>query len=580
MRTLIITLFLLNICSAKAQKTLRVMFLGNSYTGVNNLPQLIHDVTTSAGDSIIFSSYNPGGYTLENHYADSNSINLIHQGNWDYIVLQEQSQLPSYEDYLSGGPYSLSHEFSKYNPCGRVMFYMTWGRKNGDAGNCPVWPPVCTYEGMDSMLSLHYFETAQQTKAELSPVGKVWHRIRQLYPNIDLYQADESHPSEAGSYAAACCFYAALFKEDPNQITFDYTLPPGDAAVIRQVAKEVVFDSLSNYNFTQHNPIASFHYVVTGNNEITFYNWPAYVNAETFLWQFGDGDTSTLPNPVHTFVNDGQYQVTLHSLVCDLDSTYDSTFQVTVSFCSYNPTIFPDTAILCPNFSDTLFTQVYDSYQWIGEFGDTIPGETNNYMIPPYGGEFHVITTLNGCHEMSQPKYVISYFTNLIIYNADTSLFPDTICMGDTIQMVIYPNKPDHSFFTRQWLRDGIPLSYTGDTLLITTSGTYQVRVLNPVCQNYNVFVSDTFPVSFLNCNNSIAEIDNNAFEIYPQPVKDFIFIKSRNKFAGEYNILDIFGRKLSGGTINNEITINMSALPQGTYFLKCGSITKKILKL
>jgi hypothetical protein len=39
----------------------KVLFLGNSYTAVNNLPQMVADVASSAGDNLWFDSNTPGG---------------------------------------------------------------------------------------------------------------------------------------------------------------------------------------------------------------------------------------------------------------------------------------------------------------------------------------------------------------------------------------------------------------------------------------------------------------------------------------------------------------------------------------
>src|SRR4051812_10943292 len=78
-------------------QTFRVLFIGNSYTYVNNLPQIVADVASSMGDSLIFDSYTIGGYTLEQHFADTNCTNKIKAGGWDYVILQEQSQLPAFD---------------------------------------------------------------------------------------------------------------------------------------------------------------------------------------------------------------------------------------------------------------------------------------------------------------------------------------------------------------------------------------------------------------------------------------------------------------------------------------------------
>jgi len=55
-------------------QTKEVLFLGNSYTGVNNLPQLIADVALSAGDTLIHDKNTPGGYTLEAHTTNATTL--------------------------------------------------------------------------------------------------------------------------------------------------------------------------------------------------------------------------------------------------------------------------------------------------------------------------------------------------------------------------------------------------------------------------------------------------------------------------------------------------------------------------
>jgi len=121
---------------------------------------------------------------------------------------------------------------------------MTWGRKNGDQQNCQFFPPLCTYEGMDSLLHERYVMMAQDNQACVAPVGHVWHYLRDHNSDIELYQSDESHPSLAGSYAAACTFYASIFRKSPMSIATDENLPQDMALAIRQAATHLVFDSL------------------------------------------------------------------------------------------------------------------------------------------------------------------------------------------------------------------------------------------------------------------------------------------------------------------------------------------------
>ncbi len=313
------------------QISLRALFLGNSYTAANNLPQMIADAALSAGDTLLFDSNTPGGYTFQGHSTNSQTLSLISQGSWDFVVLQEQSQFPSFpiSQVMSDVyPYSvqLNQAIKQHNPCAETTFFMTWGRKYGDASNCVAWPPVCTYEGMDSLLRLRYLMFADSNNAIVSPVGAVWRHLRIHNPDIDLYEADESHPSTAGSYAAACTFYAILFRKDPTSITWNSSLKASDAAIIRQAAADVAFDSLSYWFVETYNPIANFSYTSSSFDIITFTNLSS--NASDFLWDFGDGNSSTLENPVHQYAGNGQYLVQLKAIHCDQSDSTSQTVNI------------------------------------------------------------------------------------------------------------------------------------------------------------------------------------------------------------------------------------------------------------
>jgi hypothetical protein len=218
----IISFFFLFVMFCKEGKTQGikrdVLFLGNSYTSYNNLPNLVANVAASVGDTLEFDSYTPGGYSFQLHSNDSNAIAKIKSKAWHYVVLQEQSQLPSFpwplvESNVFPFAKKLDSMVKENNTCSRTIFYNTWGRKNGDPSNCASWPPVCSYAGMDSLLSLRYKWMADSNAALISPVAAVWKQIRNTDSSIELYQSDESHPSLAGSYAAACCFYATIFSK-------------------------------------------------------------------------------------------------------------------------------------------------------------------------------------------------------------------------------------------------------------------------------------------------------------------------------------------------------------------------------
>ena len=327
MKKNILLLFILcGFTSAIAQQQIKkVLFIGNSYTYVNDLPLLLSNVAQSAGDSVIYDSNCIGGYTLQLHSTNATTLQKINQGDFDFVVLQEQSQLPSFpisQVQSSVYPYAqqLDSIIRATNSCTETVFYMTWGRKNGDASNCPNWPPVCTYSGMDSLLRLRYQNMANTNSALVSPVGAVWRYIRNNYANIELYNADESHPSLAGSYAAACTFYSILFRKDPSQISYISTLDSTDASNIRNAAKLVAYDSLSYWNVGDYDMNVNFTYSYGSPTGIILMNQSQ--NCDSILWDFGDGTQSTTGSPIHVYQQGGTYTITLIGYHCNETDTF------------------------------------------------------------------------------------------------------------------------------------------------------------------------------------------------------------------------------------------------------------------
>jgi|GEM_PF-1129209 len=254
-----------------AQTTRKVLFVGNSYTYYFNLPGMVSSMASASGDNLIYAQSAIGGYSLSAHSVLPATMNAITSGQWDYMVLQEQSQRPSLplaqvQSQFYPATVFLDSTFHHHNASGQTVMYMTWGRENGDSENCATWPPVCTYAGMDSLLHLRYRTIADSIGASISPVGALWNALRTQHPGIDLYDPDESHPTLAGSYAAACSFYAVLFQKNPALVTYNPGLDTHVAGRIKRMARDVVFDSLGFWNVTPA-PTVSFPLLV---NEVLY----------------------------------------------------------------------------------------------------------------------------------------------------------------------------------------------------------------------------------------------------------------------------------------------------------------------
>lgn len=337
------------ICMAQSGKS--ILFLGNSYTYVNNLPQLIHDLAITTNDTLVFDSYTPGGYTLQGHSTDPSALLKIAQQSWDYVVLQEQSQLPSFSPAqvaIDVFPYArkLDSLIHANDSCTQTMFYMTWGRKYGDASNCPFYPPVCTYMGMQQRLRESYLQMADSNMAWVSPVGAAFCNSILADSLVELYQGDFSHPSLNGSYLAACVFYARIFKKNPVGNSFTAGLPNTTAAFLQNIAKITVLDSIALWNEGKFEPNADFlnnitDSLVTFSDQTTGSGSPMY-----YYWEFGDGHFSFAANPSHVYATSGTFTVKEYvTWRCFTDSSIQP---VTLSFGSGIPEPDPASISIFP----------------------------------------------------------------------------------------------------------------------------------------------------------------------------------------------------------------------------------------
>jgi len=188
--------------AGREMKPLRILFIGNSYTSVNNLPKMIADLA-KAGDQRLFEfeMETPGGCTLEKHWKDGKAVGKIAAGNWDFVVLQEQSLRPLNDPKLMFEyAAKLDGEIKKYKA--KTLLYQTWARQNAIE--------------KQPELSKAYLDLGKELKADVAPVGMAWEQALKDDPKLALYRDDKSHPAKAGTYLAACVFYAKIYNQSPE----------------------------------------------------------------------------------------------------------------------------------------------------------------------------------------------------------------------------------------------------------------------------------------------------------------------------------------------------------------------------
>ena len=240
----IIILFAIN---SIYSKNISVLFIGNSYTQMNNFSQMVSDIAAINGDTIIadFSAFD--GYTLKKHYSDKKTIDKINSRHWDYVVMQEQSQRPIldinafnektfyYADKLLQIIYDNNIET-------QPLLFMTWGRKNGDKNLCKQHPHTCTFEEMQNMLIDRYNLLGDMLGIPVVPCGIAWkYFILDSANHIDLFYEDGSHPSEVGSFLNAVCFYSAITGKSLNVAAYQLqNITDDEILTLQKIAFEVI----------------------------------------------------------------------------------------------------------------------------------------------------------------------------------------------------------------------------------------------------------------------------------------------------------------------------------------------------
>lgn len=192
-------------------QSLRVLFIGNSYTYFNNLPEIFAKLAESGRQATVETRMEaPGGWRLKDHWEKGEAPKTLRDGKWDYVVLQEQSTL-GFNLFVEGRPRIVSDEFfepyavkwaSEIRKAGATpVFYLTWARKTNPEDQ--------------AALNYAYVHAANESGAQVAPVGIAWTEVRQEQPAIELYMNDGSHPSPAGTYLAGCTLYASIFHQSP-----------------------------------------------------------------------------------------------------------------------------------------------------------------------------------------------------------------------------------------------------------------------------------------------------------------------------------------------------------------------------
>ena len=227
---MIITGLLIWLILVGSKPLVRIAMVGNSYTYANDLPEQLETMLNEASEDKRYqvTVFAQPAHTLSDHLGDlapklDAGFDTTRNKNWDYLILQEQSQVSgfpaSHPDFQNSlGPVAKFAEYSVESDTNLVLFE-TWGYFMGDNSNPDIYRD---FDSMQKRISTGYerYETKaslEGARVTVAKVGSCWLKLSNSKPQLVelemLYAEDGSHPSQLGSVLASAILAANINPE-------------------------------------------------------------------------------------------------------------------------------------------------------------------------------------------------------------------------------------------------------------------------------------------------------------------------------------------------------------------------------
>jgi len=172
-----------------------ILFIGNSYTYVNDLPGIVQALADSAGEKIAVETVAQPDFALVDHIATGMAQREISKGGWAFVVLQQ-------------GPSSV-----EVNRDTLRLAVKTLAPAIAAAGGKPAlfsaWPTIARMADYPRAIE-SYRIAAADVNGMFLPIAGAWLKAWEKDPNLALYASDGLHASVLGSYLAAVVIYSRL----------------------------------------------------------------------------------------------------------------------------------------------------------------------------------------------------------------------------------------------------------------------------------------------------------------------------------------------------------------------------------
>jgi hypothetical protein len=176
-----------------------VLFIGNSYTYVNDLPGIVQALADSAGGvRIAVETVAEPDFALVDHLATGVAQREIAKGGWAFVVLQQ-------------GPSSVELNRDTLRLAAKA-FASLINQTGGKPALFSAWPTSSRRVDFPRAIE-SYRLAATDVDGVFLPVASAWLAAWEKDPNLPLYAPDGLHASVLGSYLSALVIYARLLEK-------------------------------------------------------------------------------------------------------------------------------------------------------------------------------------------------------------------------------------------------------------------------------------------------------------------------------------------------------------------------------
>lgn len=227
----------------EAGSSVQVAWVGNSFVFFNKLPRMVASMLKHDGIELIQKHVLVAGQGLDGHSRDEKVWKLLASKEWNYVILQDQSSVPGGADEVKLGESiaALASFFALRLPPadrGKVILYSTWGHKTGSPLLLHFKEAYPNFEEMNTKVTDGYrrykhalLHARPSLDVGIAAVGTAFHSVylAEVEQGRDpddphslfsrLFAPDNFHPSQLGSYLAACVLYHQISGRSPSSLS-------------------------------------------------------------------------------------------------------------------------------------------------------------------------------------------------------------------------------------------------------------------------------------------------------------------------------------------------------------------------